>query len=239
LVEHLLGVKCKDITVVNRSGARAQKLAGRLGIAAGEWANLDEQLIGADIVVAAATVTQGYLFNKDTFRKIMQARRRRTLLVIDIAVPRNLEPAVNEIENVYLYSIDDLAQVVEQNIRLREDDIDDAVQIICEKVSEFMAWLQYKDIGPLIGQIKESFEQIRQNELERFFVGKRRDADCKEVLEATVERIVNKLLHCVIRNINIVAKEHGSTEATKLAGSIAAQAENIAAEVRKQVQSEM
>lgn len=234
LVEHLLGVKCNDITVVNRSGARARKLAGRLGIAAGEWANLDEQLIGANIVVAAATATQGYLFDKSTFRRIMDARRGRTLLVIDMAVPRNFEPAVNKIENVYLYSIDDLAQVVEQNIRLREDDIDEAVEIICEKVSEFMDWLESKDIGPLIGRIKVSFEQITQNELEFFFVGNRRDASCKEVMEATVGRIVNKLLHCVIRNISHVAKEHGSTEAAKLAGSIVEEAEDIAAEVRKQ-----
>jgi len=239
LVEHLLGVKCNDITVVNRSRAGAQKLADRLGIAAEEWANLDERLIGANVVVAAATATQGCLFDKSTFRKIMEARQGRMLLLIDIAVPRNFEPAVNEIENVYLYSIDDLAQVVEQNIKLRKDDIDEAVQIICEKVSEFMAWLESKDIGPLIGRIKGIFEQIGQNELEHFFVGKRRDADCKEVMAAAVERIVNKLLHCVIRNINIVAKEQGSSEAAKLAGDIAAQAEDVAAEARKQVQSEM
>jgi glutamyl-tRNA reductase len=234
LVEHLLGVKCNDITVVNRSSARARKLASRHDIAAEEWTNLDDQLLGANIVVAAATATQGYLFDKSAFRRIMEARRGRTLLVIDIAVPRNFEPAVNEIENIYLYSIDDLAQVVEKNIRLREDDIDEAVEIICEKVSEFMDWLQSKDIGPLIGRIKESFEQIRQNELERFFVGHRRDANCKEVMEVSVGRIVNKLLHCVIRNINIVAKEQGSTEAAKLAGSIVEQAEDIAAGVTDQ-----
>jgi glutamyl-tRNA reductase len=234
LVEHLLGVKCNDITVVNRSGARAQKLAERLGIVAGEWANLHEQLTAADIVVAAATATQGYLFDKTAFKKIMEARRGRTLLIIDIAVPRNFEPAVNEIENVYLYSIDDLAQVVEQNISLREDDIDEAVQIICEKVSEFMDWFGSRDIGPIIGKIKRSFEQIRQNELERFFVGNRREADCKEIMEAAVGRIVNKLLNCVIRNINVVAKEQGSTEAAKLADSIIEQAQGIAAEVRNQ-----
>jgi glutamyl-tRNA reductase len=238
LVEHLLHVKCNTITVVNRSHTRARKLASRHGIAAEEWTNLDKQLLGANIVVAAATATQGYLFEKSAFKKIMDARRGKTLLIIDIAVPRNFEPAVNDIENVYLYSVDDLAQVVEDNIKFREDDIDEAVKIICEKVSEFMDWLESKDIGPLIGKIKGSFEQIRQNELERFFVGTRRDACCKEVMEATVGRIVNKLLHCVIKNINVAAKKHGSTTAAKMAGSIVEEAEDIAAEVRGQEKSQ-
>ena len=107
------------------------------------------------------------------------------------------------------------------------DTIDEAVEIIFEKVGEFMDWFETMDIGPLIGQIKNSFEKIRQNELERFFVGSREAASCKAMMEATVGRIVNKLLHCVIKNINTVAKKQGPGEATELASSIVKHADEI------------
>ena len=229
LVEHFVHIKCKDITVINRSYERARRLAREHSITADKWDKLNEHLLEADIVVAAATAAQGYLFEKSAFKEVMEKRRRKTLLAVDIAVPRNLEPAINELENVYVYSVDDLAQVVEGNIKLRQEDIDQAVEIICEKVNEFMDWFETKDIGPLIGQIKESFDRIRRNELERFFVGNRQDASYRKVMEATVGRIVNKLLHCVVKNINIVAKEQGATEAAKLAGSIVKHAEKIVA----------
>lgn len=227
LVEHLLHVKCSDITVINRSYERGRRLAERHGITADKWENLGEHLTSANIVVAAATAIQGCLFDKTAFAEVMAKRRGKTLLVIDIAVPRNFEPEINEIENVYLYCVDDLAQVVEENIKYREEDIDEAVEIIFEKVGEFMDWFETRDIGPLIGQIKNSFEKIRQNELERFFVGSREAASYKAVMEATVGRIVNKLLHCVIKNINTVAKKQGPDKAAELASSIVKHAEEI------------
>ena len=78
--------------------------------------------------------------------------------------------------------------------------------------------------------MKKQFKQIGENEMERFFVGVRQDACCKEVMEAMVNRVVNKLLHCVIKNVNIIAKENGATEAARLVDSIVKQAEEIMAE---------
>ena len=90
-----------------------------------------------------------------------------------------------------------------------------------------MEWFEAKDIGPLIGRMKEQFAQIGRNETERFFVGVREEASCKEVMEEMVNRVVNKLLHCVIKNVNVVAKENGATEAAKLVDTIVRQAEEI------------
>jgi glutamyl-tRNA reductase len=90
-----------------------------------------------------------------------------------------------------------------------------------------MSWFGARELGPLIGQMKKQFVQISQNEMERFFVGARHEASCKEVLETMVNRIVNKLLHCVIKNVNTVAKKNGTTEAAKLVDSIVKQAEEI------------
>lgn len=227
LVEHFLHIGCSDITIVNRSEARARNLAAKHEVRADKWDQLDEHFLKANIVVAAATAADGYLFEKKTFAKRIAKRKSRNLLIVDIAVPRNFDPAVNDIEDIYLYSVDDLAQVVQDNIKLRQDDLEQAIEIICAKVAEFMDWLGSMDIGPIIGRIKQNFERIRQDEVEKFFTGDRQEASCQDAMSATVSRVVNKLLHCVIKNISVVAKEHNPAEAAKLAGNIAEHAEEI------------
>ncbi len=232
LVQHLLQVGSKNITVVNRSYERGRDIAGKYGISVEKWERLQEQLIGANIAIASAAV-KDYLFTKDSFKEIMDRRRKNALLIIDIAVPRNFESSVNEIEDVYLYSVDDLSGVVEENRSAREKDIVRGMQIVRESVDDFMDWFGAMEIGPLIGRMKEQFNQISQSEMERFFVGARQEASCKEVMEVMVKRIVNKLLHCVIKNVNIVAKEEGVTEAAKMVDSIVRQAEEISSESGK------
>ena len=229
LVQHFLHINCKDITVVNRTYDRGMDMANRYGIKGRKWEDLQEQLIAADIVVAAAA-TQDYLFERKSFRKIVD-KRRGTLLIIDIAVPRNFAPKINKLEDVYLYSVDDLSEVVEQNRKIRQEDISKGIRIINKSVAGFMDWFRAKDIGPLIGQMRQEFAQISQKELDRFFGGRRRDADCKATAEAMVKRIVNRLLHCVIKNVDTVAQKHGSAEATKLVNSIVREAEEISSDL--------
>jgi len=229
LVQHLLQAGAKNITVVNRSYDRGLKVAEQYGIRAEKWEQLNKQLISANIAIASASV-QDYLFKKDSFKEITASRKEGTLLIIDIAVPRNFEPAVNELDGLYLYSVDDLAAVVEQNRKARERDMTRAMEIVLENVTDFIEWFGSKDIGPLIGRMKKQFKQISENEMERFFVGVRQEASCKAVMEDMINRIVNKLLHCVIKNVNIVAKENGATEAAKMVDSIVRQAEEIISE---------
>ena len=229
IVQHLLAIGARNITVVNRSYDRGSKLAEQFGIMVQPWEQLDGQLIDANIAIASASV-QDYLYKKESFSQIAARRKDGTLLIIDIAVPRNFEPAINEFEGVYLYCVDDLAAVVEQNRKARERDMARGMEIVLENVADFMEWFGAKDIGPLIGRMKEQFVQIGKNEMERFFVGVRQEASCKEVMEAMVNRVVNKLLHCVIKNVNVVAKENGAAEAAKLVAHIVRQAEEIASE---------
>jgi glutamyl-tRNA reductase len=153
-----------------------------------------------------------------------------TLLIIDIAVPRNFEPAINELEDVYLYSIDDLSNVVEQNRKAREKDITEGMRIVDKSVSDFMDWFRARDIGPLIGQMRQKFVQIGQKELDSFFAGLGQEAPCREAAESMVKRIVNRLLHCVIKNVNLVTQKHGPAEAAKLIDSIIRQAEELSSE---------
>lgn len=232
LVEHFLHIKCTDITVVNRTQARGCSLASRMGVKSQKWQELENQVLEADIVVGAARPDEGYLFDKKNFSKIMSKRRGKTLFAVDITVPRSFDPNINKLEDVYLYCIDDLSQVVEKNIKLREGDLEKAVEIICEGVTDFMDWFITRDIGPLIGRMKKVFEDIRTVEMDKFFVGHRQQACCKDMMDAAVNRIVNKLLHCVIKNIDQTAHHHSPNEAIRHAKSIVEHAETIANEER-------
>ena len=229
IVQHLLSVGARNIVVVNRSYDRAVQVAEQYGITAGKWEQLEEKLIGANMAIAAASV-QDYLFSKDDFKKIVARRKEETLLIVDISVPRNFEGAINKLEGIYLYSMDDLAAVVEQNRKAREQDMAQGMEIVLDNVAGFMEWFGARDLGPLIGRMKEQFAQISKNEMDRFFVGVREHACCKEVLEDMVNRVVNKLLHCVIKNVDEVARENGADEAAKLVDTIVRQAEAISSE---------
>jgi len=225
LVEHFLHIKCGDITVVNRTAHRGCSIAKRHGVKSAKWDQLDALLLGANIVVGAATPDSGYLFDKDYFTSIAAKRRRNRLLAVDITVPRSFDPKINEIEDVYLYCIDDLSQVVEENIRLRQGDLEKAVEIICDGANEYMDWFAKRDIGPLIGKMKVAFENIQNAEMEKYFDGEGELVCNKEAIDAAVSRIVNKLLHCVIQNIDTIAKEQGPGEAVRHAERILQQAE--------------
>jgi glutamyl-tRNA reductase len=233
LVEHFRHERCRDVTVVNRSRPRGCQLAQKHGVSNKPWDQLDQEMLRANIVVGAASGQDGHLFTRDKMKSLMAQRRNHLLLVIDITVPRSFDPDAATIENVYLYSIDDLAQVAQDNIKMREGDLEQAVEIICEEVAAFMDWFATRDVGPVFGQIKAAFEQIREIEMEKFFVGPRQEACCKEVMEAAMGRVVNKLCHCVIKNLDILSKEHSAEEAEQLAQSILENAKHIISEEKK------
>ncbi len=232
LVKHLLHVGCSDITIINRSFERGKVIAERRGIKAAKWNELNKKILDADIVISSVS-TRNYLFDREKLQNIMDKRQEKALLAIDISVPRNFEPDINKIENVHLYSIDELSSVAKENLKTREDDITRGMQIISEETRSFMEWFEAMEIGPLIGRMKQQFGQISENELERFFTGGRQDASCKEVLETMVNRIVNKLLHCVISNVESMAKNESPNEAARLVQSIVQQAEKISSETEE------
>ena len=226
LIQHLRSAGCSEIALVNRSYDRAAEMARRYGVRATVWDGVHTQLAGADIAITCAAA-QEHLFTKQNLAAAMNGRKRRPLLIIDIAVPRNVEPAVNEIEDVYLYSLDELSKVAEENQKVRREDIVNGIRIIHENAAEFMDWFRARDIGPLIGEMKRQFSEICSDELRRFFVGRRAEASCRDVMEPMVKRIVNRLLHCVIKNVDTVAREHGPAEAAKLVEDIIRQANEV------------
>ncbi len=238
LLQHLRHIGCKNINIINRSYEHGLELANRYQVKAQKWDDIAEQLGDSDIVIASAG-GQDFLFGRKQLEEVMRGRRQKPLLIIDIAVPRNFEPSINEIEDVYLYSVDDLSRVVEQNRKMREEDIAAGLEIIEKNTDDFMEWFNARDLGPLIGQLKEKFSQISRDELEQFLAKTGQNALCSELAKSMVERIANKLLHCVIQNVNAVAREQGTSEAAKLVDSIVRQVEEISSEThdKKDVQS--
>ena len=117
LVEHFLHEKCRAVTVINRSEKRACQLAEKHDVVNKPWEQLEQEMAGADIVVGAASATEGALFNEEQIKSLMKRRHNRLLLIIDIAVPRCFDPAVGRLPNIHLYSIDDLARVARDNIK--------------------------------------------------------------------------------------------------------------------------
>ena len=216
LVRHLIDLGCPNITVFNRTPARAHQMARRLGISHAPWQDFQTALPNLDIVIAAA-LTDDYLFDTSYFSD----RRAGPLLIIDIAVPRNFDPAVNQLDDVHLYSIDDLAAVVEKNIVIRHDDLGQAHRIIADNVTSFMDWFGVMDIGPLIGQLRRKFDQITQAELDRFFAGPYDlSAAEQQKLKAATSRILSRLLHQLIHSTYTFAKTHGTEQAIDLIQNI-------------------
>ena len=227
LIEHFRHLHCTDITVVNRGAQRACRLAEEHAIRSEPWDRLDDLLVETGIVVGAAAAQEGFLFGRETFKSVMARRRSRPLLVLDLAVPRSVDPAVHDLDNLYLYGIDDLGKVIEDNIQFREGDLEQAVEILCRHVAEFMNWYQLRGVGPLLGEIQEAFNRIRDAELQKFFSGLQCEASCRDPMEASVRGVVNKLLHCVVKNIVHLAEEQGPTEAERFARGILSRAEGV------------
>jgi glutamyl-tRNA reductase len=183
------------LLVVNRSAGRAAGLAKRFDGEALGWDRLTQALCQADIVISSTSAPHAIL-RPEAVTAAMHMRRHRPLFIIDIAVPRDVDPAVGELSNVFLYDIDDLEQVVEANLAQRRHEIPRVQAIIDEEVAEFVAWFRARDVVPTIVDLRQRVEQIREAELE-WALQKLDGLSDQErhVVLSFSRRLVNKILH--------------------------------------------
>jgi glutamyl-tRNA reductase len=181
--------------VANRTTARGQLLADALGGATIPFDRLGEALASADILVAS-TSSPELVLTKDDVDAALAARKGRPLLLIDLAVPRDLDPAINELPDCYLYDIDDLEAVVQETLTGREAEFGQAEAIAVAEAVRFREWLAAREVAPLIASIRERADEIRRGELAR---ASGRLAGLSEnerkAVESLTNQIVNKLLH--------------------------------------------
>jgi len=193
--EHLVGQGTTDMVVANRTLERAMKLAKRFH---GKSVGLDElgdQLASVDIIISSTGATSLILHKKDV-ASVMRKRRNQPLFFIDIAVPRDLDPAINDLDNVYLYDIDDLNNVVEMNREQRDQEAIKARRIVEEETVKFTRWLSSMELRPTIVELRKTADAICRAELAKTLP---RLNSITEKEQQSIERMTNaiigKILH--------------------------------------------
>ncbi len=191
---HFMSAGVKRMVIANRTLERAQMLAGELNAQAVPLTDLDRELAEADIVISC-TASPEPLISKRAVEAAIRTRRRRPIFMVDMAVPRDVDPNVAELEDVYLFSIDDLQQLVDENMQQREVAADGARLLINEEVARFLAESRAQDAGPAIRALRQQADGIRQQTVEQarrmLAAGKSTD----EVIDYLANTLTNRLLH--------------------------------------------
>jgi glutamyl-tRNA reductase len=205
--KHLVSQGVKEVLVANRTLARAEELADKFEGTAIPYEELFTRMADADIVISSTAATD-YVITKSEVAAARKGRRRGPLFLIDIALPRDIDPAVNDLADVYLYNIDDLNGVVSANLEERMHEAELAEVIIAEEMAAFEAWLESMEVVPTVAAIRSRAEAIRQAELEKAI---KRLGGLSEKELATVDAltasIVNKMLHGPTQRLKQIATE--------------------------------
>jgi glutamyl-tRNA reductase len=208
----------RDIRIVNRNLQRATDLALRMGGTPFEWKELHPLLVEADLVISTTGATET-IISADEFRTIERERYQRPLVVLDLAVPRDFDPAIAALPGVYLYSIDDLESACDANRRAREKEWPAAERIIEEETARFMAELHHRATGPTIKRLKQRADELKIEELARL-LNKLTNLDdrSRDEVRRSFDRLVNKLLHPPLESLRDEAAQgasHGLLDALK------------------------
>ena len=199
--QHLAGAGASRILVTNRTIETAEQLARRIKGEALDFAALPALLAQADIVICS-TAAREYVITQEMARTALEARRQRPAFFIDISVPRNVDPAVGELDNLFVFDVDDLQSVVASNIREREREAERAELIVESEVMQFQQALRSLDIGPTVAALRQKLEETARGELKR---QRNRLGDLTPEQEKAVEALlmstVNKISHPLINRL--------------------------------------
>jgi glutamyl-tRNA reductase len=194
-VKNLQNAGVREISVVSRTPERAQAVAERLGTTPLVFDAEYEFLYETDIMVTS-TDSPHFLIKKDKMQELMRRRKQRLLFIVDIAVPRDVEPEINGLENVYLYNIDDLEQIVHRNREERKKEIQHAEEIVEAEVLNFCSWLASLEVTPALKRFRELLEEIRTAEVERLIrENKHFNAEQRKEIEYFSRVLINKIAH--------------------------------------------
>jgi len=201
---HLVNSGVVDVKVANRTYERCCELAQEFCGKAVRFEDFVKELVHTDILICS-TGAPSYVLLKDQMQQVMKERKHRPVFLIDISVPRNIDPDINKIDNAYLYNVDDLQEVVDTNILGRKKEAAKAAAIVDEEVEKFAHWLTTLDSVPLIIALRQKADGIKQEEIEKF-KNKFPDLD-KEKMQA-VEHLANALTNKLIHHPTVALKEN-------------------------------
>ncbi|MBI5410003.1 MAG: glutamyl-tRNA reductase [Nitrospirae bacterium] len=192
---HLINNGVRDVMVTNRTMARAEELALEFHGKVVPFENFARELLHTDIVLCS-TGAPRYILVKDQVHKIMKERKQKQMFIIDISVPRNIDPKINDLDNVYLYDVDSLQGIVDTNVQERAKEAEKAEKIVDEEIGAFLKWQASLDATPTIVALRSKAEAIRKEELEKVLkkLGPLEEEKIKAI-EYLTASIVNKLIH--------------------------------------------
>lgn len=215
VAQHLVQKKVRSITVANRTLSRAEELARNYNARAILLSEIPEHLHHADMVITS-TASQLPILGKGAVESALKLRRHRPMFMVDIAVPRDIEPEVARLRDVYLYTVDDLRDVIEENRRSRESAARSAEQIIEEGVENWRRQLRGLNVVGTIRAFRQSVEDIRDAELQKAFSALEKGQPPEDVLTALARGLTNKLLHTPTMKLK-QAGEEGREDHIRLA----------------------
>ncbi len=214
--KHLVRGGARASVLGGRTFARAEELAAALGGRAAPFEALRDELSRADIVISG-TGAPGIVIHKEDVEAARAGRGARPLFLIDIAVPRDVDPAAARLDGVFLYDLDDLKSVAESNLRERRKEAAAAEALVEREVREFLAWQRSLDVVPLLVELRQRAEEIRLAEIDK--ARKRLGAlssEQEQALQGVTHAIVNKLLHAPTIELKEVARNGTSPDAVAL-----------------------
>ena len=194
VARHLIEAGVSGIVIANRTLGRARELAQKFGAEAVLLAEIPEQLLDADIVITS-TASQLPILGKGAVEQALKARRHRPVLMVDIAVPRDIEAQVGDLRDVYLYSVDDLREIVEQNMRSRHQEARKADEIIAEGVRMYVDEVRRLASVDVVKDYRRLAEEMRELELQRALRALARGEDPQKIAAQLARAITNKLIH--------------------------------------------
>ena len=190
--KHLRDKGIGRLSVTNRTLEKAEKVAKNLGGNILPFPRFKEELHNFDIIISA-TSSPDYLISTEDIKSMMKRRNHQAVVLMDIAVPRDFDPKVKNIENVFYNDIDSLNLIVEQNLSRRKEQIPKVHDIIVEEMISFFSWYNSLEIAPTIKNLRDYFEEVRSEEVDK--ISSKFSSEEKEKLELLTKRIINKLLH--------------------------------------------
>ena len=193
--KHLISNGVREVLVANRTFERACSLAEEFHGRPVKFEEFLQEMVRADIVICS-TGAPSYIVMKSQMQKVMKERKQRQVFLIDISVPRNIDPEINDLENVYLYNVDDLQGVVDSNLFERQKEAEKAEKIIAEELETFVKWQASLDSVPTIKALREKAEEMKKEEIDKLFhklsgIGEKERA----AIEYMATALVNKLIH--------------------------------------------
>ncbi|WP_039056472.1 glutamyl-tRNA reductase [Enterobacter sp. Bisph1] len=206
VARHLREHKVQKMIIANRTRERAQLLADEVGAEVISLSEIDERLKDADIVISS-TASPLPIIGKGMMERAMKARRNQPVLLVDIAVPRDVEPEVGKVANAYLYSVDDLQSIIQHNLAQRKAAAVQAESIVAQETNEFMAWLRAQSASETIREYRSKSEAVRDELSAKAIAALSQGGDPQAIMQDLAWKLTNRLIHAPTKSLQQAARD--------------------------------